>query len=139
MSERWLAGCVPPAPAPAVVTVAPGPDARDVDPLAQVSVTAAAGILTDVTMVNDAGRADRRHHDSRRHLVEAGGPAGLRAQLYNHRRQPRHPGVTSTLVSRFATLTPGNQTKVSLNTTSGAGLREGGVYGVGIVRCRPFR
>ena len=47
---------VPPAPAPAVVTVAPGPDARDVDPLAQVSVTAAAGILTDVTMVNDAGK-----------------------------------------------------------------------------------
>jgi lipoprotein-anchoring transpeptidase ErfK/SrfK len=124
---------VPPAPAPAVVTVAPGPDARDVDPLAQVSVTAAAGILTDVTMVNDAGKPIDGIMTPDGTSWKPAVPLGY-GRTYTITAASRGTrGVTSTLVSRFATLTPGNQTKVSLNTTSGAGLREGGVYGVGIV------
>src|ERR1700676_360134 len=60
---RCAAGCpttVPghaaaPPRAPAVVTITPAPDARGVDPLGRVSVTATLGTLTDVSMVNDAG------------------------------------------------------------------------------------
>jgi hypothetical protein len=44
-----------PSPAPAVVTLTPGPHAREFDPLGRVSVTAASGQLADVQMSNDAG------------------------------------------------------------------------------------
>ena len=39
------------------VTITPGPDAHDVDPVAHVAVQADAGTLIDVRMVNDAGKA----------------------------------------------------------------------------------
>src|SRR5262245_6104702 len=45
-----------PPPAPAVVMIKPSPGARDVDPLAPVSVTAELGKLTDVALINDAGQ-----------------------------------------------------------------------------------
>lgn len=41
--------------APALVTINQGPNARDVDPLAPVSVSAASGTLSGVRMVNEAG------------------------------------------------------------------------------------
>ena len=46
-----------PAPVPPALTITPTPGADDVDPMARVLVTATTGTLTDVAMVNDAGRA----------------------------------------------------------------------------------
>ena len=42
-------------------------------------------------------------------------------------------GVAINQVSSFSTLTPSNQTKVSLTTTAGAPLQTGSTYGVGTV------
>ena len=53
-----------PKPAEAArVTITPGPDAHNVDPVAHVAVKADAGTLIDVRMVNDAGKHDRGRHD----------------------------------------------------------------------------
>src|SRR6185312_7335479 len=122
-----------PPPSPAVVTVTPGNGARDVDPLAPVTVTAGEGVLTTVYMVNDAGKQIDGIMTPDSTSWKPGGPLGY-GRTYTITAVSRGTGgVTSTQVSRFTTLTPGNQTKISLNTTSGAELHDGGVYGVGIV------
>ena len=54
-----------PAPVPPALTITPTPGADDVDPMARVLVTATTGTLTDVAMVNDAGRAVTGVHDTR--------------------------------------------------------------------------
>ena len=64
---RCPAGCPPanasapavvvstPPPTPAAIAVTPILGARDVDPLGLVSVTATAGTLTEVSMINEQG------------------------------------------------------------------------------------
>jgi lipoprotein-anchoring transpeptidase ErfK/SrfK len=47
-------------------------------------------------------------------------------------------GTPVTQVSTFSTLTPGNQTKVYLNTTVGTALQDGGTYGIGTVIAAHF-
>jgi lipoprotein-anchoring transpeptidase ErfK/SrfK len=47
-------------------------------------------------------------------------------------------GTPVTQVSTFSTLTPGNQTKVYLNTTAGTALQDGGTYGIGTVIAAHF-
>jgi hypothetical protein len=42
-------------PMPATMTITPTADARDVDPLGTVAVTATSGTLTDVSMLNEQG------------------------------------------------------------------------------------
>jgi lipoprotein-anchoring transpeptidase ErfK/SrfK len=122
----------PPA-APAMVTIAPGPDAQDVDPLAPVLVTAATGTLTAVEMVNDAGKPIDGIMTPDNTSWKPAIPLGY-GRTYTITETSRGTGgISSTQVSRFSTLTPGNQAKVYLNTTSGATLQDGGVYGVGIV------
>jgi lipoprotein-anchoring transpeptidase ErfK/SrfK len=122
----------PPA-APATVTIAPGPDAHDVDPLAPVLVTAATGTLTDVEMVNDGGKPIEGIMTPDNTSWKPALPLGF-GRTYTITANSRGTGgVSSTQVSRFSTLMPGNQAKVYLNTTSGATLQDGGVYGVGIV------
>ncbi|MDT5012368.1 MAG: hypothetical protein QOH57_3985 [Mycobacterium sp.] len=124
---------LPPAPAPAVVTVAPGSDSQDVDPLAPVSVTASEGSLTEVTMINDAGRRIDGIMTPDGASWKPAVPLGY-GRTYTITAASRGTaGVARTSVSRFSTVTPSNQTKVSLRTTSGATLRNGGVYGVGTV------
>jgi lipoprotein-anchoring transpeptidase ErfK/SrfK len=124
---------VAPPPAPAVVTITPGPDAQDVDPLAPVSVTAALGTLTDVGMVNDAGKPIPGIMTPDNTSWKPAIPLGY-GRTYTITAASRGTGgVTTRQVSTFATLTPSNQTEVYLNTTSGATLRDGGTYGVGTV------
>nr|MCW1958883.1 Ig-like domain-containing protein [Mycobacterium sp.] len=45
-----------PPPVPVALLMNPGPNAENVDPLAPVTVTANAGTLLNVSMVNDAGK-----------------------------------------------------------------------------------
>jgi lipoprotein-anchoring transpeptidase ErfK/SrfK len=132
--QNTLAGRVAPPPAaPAAVTIVPAPDAHDVDPLAQVSVTAATGTLTDVELVNDAGKPIDGIMTPDNSTWKPAVPLGY-GRTYTLTATSRGSrGVSSTQVEHFSTLTPGNQAKVYLNTTSGATLQEGGVYGVGTV------
>ena len=121
------------ASGPAQVTVTPGPNARDVDPLAQVMVKADTGKLTDVRMVNEAGKPVEGVMTPDNSVWKPTVPLGY-GRTYSLTLTSRGPnGVASTEVSTFSTLLPSNQTKVSLTTTSEAVLHEGGTYGVGTV------
>ena len=114
--------------------VTPGPNARDVDPVAHVMVKADAGTLTDVRMVNEGGKTVAGRHDPGQHRLEAHRSPGLRAHLHADGHQPRaRMALRPTQVSSFSTLRPSNQTKVSFTTTSEAALQDGGTYGVGTV------
>jgi lipoprotein-anchoring transpeptidase ErfK/SrfK len=117
----------------AQVTITPGPDAHDVDPVAPVVVKADTGNLTDVRMVNDAGKPVEGVMTPDNTVWKPTVPLGY-GRTYTLTLTSRGPnGLASTEVSRFSTLRPFNQTKVSLTTTSEAALHEGGTYGVGTV------
>lgn len=123
------------AETPATVTVTPGPDAVNVDPLGAVMVSAANGTLSDVQMVNDQNTPIPGVMTPD-HLVwwKPSVPLGY-GRSYTLTVASRGPtGTFASQMSRFTTLTtPSNQAAVSLTTTSGAALRDGGTYGVGTV------
>lgn len=117
----------------AQVTITPGPNARDVDPLAHVVVKAETGKLTDVRMVNDAGKPVEGIMTPDNTVWKPTVPLGY-GRTYTLTLTTRGPnGIAANQVSTFSTLRPSNQTKVSLTTTSEAALRDGGTYGVGTV------
>jgi lipoprotein-anchoring transpeptidase ErfK/SrfK len=127
-----------PAPAPAVVSITPAPDAHDVDPLGRVLVTAASGMLTDVQMANDVGKPIPGIMTPDNTSWKPAVPLGY-GRTYTITVASRGTaGVTTKQAATFSTLTPSNQTKVYLNTTSGAALQDGGTYGVGTVVAAHF-
>jgi Bacterial Ig domain len=115
------------------VTITPGPNAHDVDPLAHVMVKANAWTLTDVRVVNDGGKpvdgVMTPDNTVWKPTVLLGCGHTYKLTVTSRGRN----GVASMQVSSFSTLLPSNQTKVSFTTTSEATLREGGTYGVGTV------
>ncbi|BBX61675.1 hypothetical protein MSAS_08490 [Mycobacterium saskatchewanense] len=118
---------------PAQVSITPGANARDVDPLAHVTVKADAGTLTDVHMVNESGKSVEGVMTPDNTVWKPTVPLGY-GRTYTLTVSSRGPnGVASTQVSSFSTLQPSNQTKVSFTTTSEAALKDGGTYGVGTV------
>lgn len=126
-------GATAEASGPAHVTITPGPDAHDVDPVARVVVKADVGTLTDVRMVNDGGKPVPGIMTPDNTVWKPTVPLGY-GRTYTLTVASWGPnGVAAEHVSSFATLRPSNQTKVSLTTTSEAPLREGGTYGVGTV------
>ena len=119
--------------APAQVVITPGPNARNVDPVAHVLVSAASGTLTDVRMVNDQGKPVDGVMTPDKTVWKPMVPLGY-GRTYTLTITSRGPGgAPSAQVSSFSTLRPPNQTKVSFTTTSEAPLQEGGSYGVGTV------
>jgi lipoprotein-anchoring transpeptidase ErfK/SrfK len=123
---------------PASVKVVPAPNARDIDPVASVSVTAESGTLADVQMVNDTGKRVNgaiTPDDLNWHPVE---PLGY-GRTYTITVTSRGPaGTPATQTTTFSTLTPPNQTKVTFTTTSEAPLQNGATYGVGTVLVAHF-
>ncbi|WP_445160148.1 L,D-transpeptidase [Mycobacterium sp. Dal123C01] len=115
------------------ITVKPGTNAHDVDPVSPVEVKADTGTLTDVRMVNDGGKSVPGVLTPDNTVWKPTTPLGY-GRTYTLDVSSRGPnGIVSTQVSSFSTLQPSNQTKVSFTTTSEATLREGGTYGVGTV------
>lgn len=118
--------------APATITISPRPGAV-VNPLAPVTVTAADGNLTDVQMVNEANK-NIPGVMTPDHLVwKPTVPLGYGRTYTLTVASLGVGGTPAVTVSNFTTLTPSNQTKATLTTTSGAQLRDGGTYGVGTV------
>jgi lipoprotein-anchoring transpeptidase ErfK/SrfK len=132
-SNGHCAGKSPHAAEAARVAITPGPNARNVDPVAQVAVKADAGTLVDVRMVNDVGKTIEGVMTPDNTVWKPTVPLGY-GRTYTLTVTSRGSnGVSSTQVSSFSTLQPSNQTKVSFTTTSEAPFREGGTYGVGTV------
>jgi lipoprotein-anchoring transpeptidase ErfK/SrfK len=122
-----------PAPVPADVRINPGPGANGVDPLGQVSVTAVAGRLTDVVMVNEGGNPIAGIMTPDNTVWKPGAALGYGRTYTVTATAIGTDGRPLTRVSAFTTLTPKNQAKVTLTTTNRARLQDGGVYGVGTV------
>lgn len=119
--------------APAVVTITPGPGAQDVDPLAAVTVTAAAGALTDVVMLNEQGKRIVGVMTPDNTVWKPGVALGYGRTYTLRASAVGTNGTKISQVSTFSTLTPDHQTEVSLTTTAGTPLQDGGTYGIGTV------
>lgn len=118
--------------APAI-SFTPGLNARDVDPVSPVQVKVENGTLTEVRMVNEAGKSIDGVMTPDNTVWKPTAPLGY-GRTYTLNASGRSPnGVVANQVSSFSTLRPSNQTKVSFTTTSEAALRDGGTYGVGTV------
>lgn len=120
------------------VSISPPSGTSGVQPVGAVSVSVNGGVLDRVSLINDAGvpiagamAPDRR---SWRPAVPLGygrtytlsaTPAGADAAA----PQPK---------STFTVVSPQSQATVSLRTTSGAALRDGAIYGVGVVVVAKF-
>lgn len=118
---------------PAALQINPGPGAEDVDPLTRVLVNAKTGTLSSVTMVNDADKTITGVMTPDNKTWKPTSQLGY-GRTYTMTIAGRGPGGMPTRqTSSFTTLTPSNQTAVSLNNTAGYLLRDGGTYGVGMV------
>jgi lipoprotein-anchoring transpeptidase ErfK/SrfK len=135
--QTQAAGLIPtaatPSPQPAALVIKPTPGAKKLDPTTRVQVIAATGTLTDVTMVNDKGKAVAgvMTPDNRawKPTVQLG-----YGRTYTMTILSRGPdGMPSRQTSSFSTLNPGNQAKAYLTTVSTASLQDGATYGVGTV------
>ncbi|MBB5161734.1 lipoprotein-anchoring transpeptidase ErfK/SrfK [Mycobacterium sp. AZCC_0083] len=127
-----------PPPIPATMTITLTPAARDVDPLGTVAVTATTGTLTDVSMLNEQGNRIVGVMTPDNTVWKPGVPLGYGRTYTLTATGAGTDGAPVTQVSTFSTLTPGNQTKVYLNTTAGTALRDGGTYGIGTVIAAHF-
>ncbi|OBJ14215.1 L,D-transpeptidase [Mycobacterium colombiense] len=118
---------------PAQITITPGPNAQDVDPVAPVMVKADKGTLTGVDMVNESGKPIEGVMTPDNTVWKPTVPLGY-GRIYTLTvTSTGVSGVAAKQVSSFSTLKPSNQTKVSFTTTAEATLRDGGTYGVGTV------
>jgi lipoprotein-anchoring transpeptidase ErfK/SrfK len=118
---------------PAALSVLPPADATDVGPTSRVLVTANSGTLDSVQLVNDAGKIISGAMTPDAKAWKPTTQLGY-GRTYTLTIAARGPGgMPSRQTSSFTTLTPGNQTRVYLNTVSGASLQEGATYGVGTV------
>lgn len=118
---------------PAQITITPGADAHDVDPVAPVMVKADNGTLTGVDMVNESGKPIEGVMTPDNTVWKPTVPLGYGRTYTLTVTSSGVSGVAAKQVSSFSTLRPSNQTKVSFTTTSEAALRDGGTYGVGTV------
>jgi lipoprotein-anchoring transpeptidase ErfK/SrfK len=132
-AARDLSASAPVAPSPATLAVAPLPGATDVNPAAPVSVSASSGVITDVSMVNDAGRHIQGTLSPDRKVWTPGQQLGY-GRTYKMTITAEGPGgMPSRQTASFTTVNPEYQASVYLNTVSGAPLQDGGTYGIGTV------
>lgn len=118
---------------PAQISITPGPNARDVSPVAHVQVEAEVGTLDQVRMVNESGFTVDGVMTPDDTVWKPVVPLGYGRNYTLTVTGRGTNGVVTEQVSSFSTMQPSNQTKVSFTTTSEAALREGGTYGVGTV------
>jgi lipoprotein-anchoring transpeptidase ErfK/SrfK len=122
-----------PASAGPVISMTPAGGSENIDPLGKIEVSASDGILTSVTLINEAGKAVDGILTPDKTAWKPNGQLG-----YGHTYTLTAQGVTVTgpsgpTTATFTTLTPRNQTKAYLTTTGGQPLADGGTYGVGTV------
>ncbi|MGW4092048.1 L,D-transpeptidase [Nocardia sp. NPDC004750] len=120
-------------PAPAPITITPSSGAGNVDPLAPVQVSTADGQLTRVTMTNEQGKTVDGIMTPDKTAWKPVEPLGYGRTYKVTAEGLSITGRTGPATSTFSTLTPNNQTKVSLATTGGTPLSDGGTFGVGTV------
>lgn len=120
-------------PEPARLTIRTEGDEHGVSPVGSVRVTAASGTLTDVRMTNELGRQVMGSMGPDGREWTPAEPLGYGRTYTLHATGVGTDSTVASEISRFSTVTPTNQTRVSLYGTSGAELADGATYGVGMV------
>lgn len=132
-SAHLAPSLVPPPPVLVALSMTPGTNAQDVDPLAPVTVTATAGNLLTVEMVNETGKVVEGVMTPDNTVWKPTVPLGYGRSYTVTATGRGADDVTRALVSTFSTLVPGNQTAVRLTTTGNHDLIDGDPYGIGTV------
>ena len=123
---------VPPAP-PARVTSNLADGAQDVSPAAPVTVNAAGGTLSSVTMTNPEGTVVKGAFSADRTSWRVAEDLGYSRTYTISAKAVNADGRAVTHTTRFTTVTPPNMTMPYLDTTGGAAIAAGATYGVGFV------
>lgn len=123
---------VPPAP-PARVTSNLADGAQDVSPAAPVTVNAAGGTLSSVTMTNPEGKVVKGAFSADRTSWHVAEDLGYSRTYTVSAKAVNADGRAVTRTTRFTTVTPPNMTMPYLDTTGGAAIAAGATYGVGFV------
>ncbi|HKF34141.1 MAG TPA: Ig-like domain-containing protein [Jatrophihabitantaceae bacterium] len=123
---------MPPAP-PARVTSNLADGAQDVSPAAPVTVNAAGGTLSSVTMTNPEGKVVKGAFSADRTSWHVAEDLGYSRTYTVSAKAVNADGRAVTRTTRFTTVTPPNMTMPYLDTTGGAAIAAGATYGVGFV------
>jgi lipoprotein-anchoring transpeptidase ErfK/SrfK len=123
---------------PPSMTITPSSGARDVGTVNAVRVTATSGTLTDVRMTNEQGRVVAGQMTPDRRAWQPTEPLGYGREYVLSATGRGTDATVQTQTSQFTTVVPESQTGVSLLTTAGTALTEGGTYGVGTVIVAQF-
>lgn len=126
------------APAPERVVVTPAAGAVDVQPAGAVEVSAISGRLGSVSLLNEAGRSVPGEMSPDGSTWRPTVPLGYGRTYTLEAVTKGADGPPARKVSRFSTVAPQSQAGVTLTSTSGAELRDGATYGVGIVVVAEF-
>ncbi|WP_284232036.1 L,D-transpeptidase [Mycobacterium antarcticum] len=118
---------------PPSLTVSPPAGARNVVPTGAAWVAARSGTLTDVRLVNEQGRTVAGAMTPDATAWRPAEPLGYGRTYTLTATGVGTDATTATRTTQFSTVVPQNQAGVTLTTTSGAQLRDGGTYGVGTV------
>ncbi|MEH3139816.1 MAG: Ig-like domain-containing protein [Mycobacterium kyogaense] len=123
---------------PISIAISPRPGALNIGVVGAVKVTATSGKLTDVRMHNESGRPI-----AGRIVGEGSGWEPTEKLGYGRTYSIVATGRgtddrTATAESRFSTVVPRHQAAVTVGSTSGARLADGGTYGVGTVIVAAF-
>ena len=135
------AGSTTPVPAtsttkkepPATITANPPNGAADINPTAAITVTAAGGVVSAVTLVSSDGAAVPGAVSADQTTWTASEVLGYGHTYTLTATATNADGLAATNVASFTTVTPRNLTMPYLNTRSGGSLNDGATYGVGMV------
>jgi lipoprotein-anchoring transpeptidase ErfK/SrfK len=124
----------PPARAvPAALAITPAPNADDVNPADGVRVAATDGVITDVTMVNDGGKAIAGVLAPDRKWWKPTAQLGYGRTYTMTIHSAGATGMPAVRTASFTTVSPDDETAVYLDRAGGDLLEDGATYGIGMV------
>ncbi|XTP34241.1 Ig-like domain-containing protein [Mycobacterium sp. TJFP1] len=122
---------------PAGLVISPTPGAVNVEPVGSVEVSALGGHLGEVSLVNEDMEAVPGEMSADGTTWRPKVPLGY-GRTYTLEAVGGGDAAPVRAATTFTTVVPRQQAAVSLTTTSGAMLRDGAVYGVGVVVVASF-
>jgi lipoprotein-anchoring transpeptidase ErfK/SrfK len=129
----------PPARAlPAAVAITPAPGTDTMNPAGPVRVAAMRGVITDVKMVNDDGKAIEGILTPDRKTWKPTKQLGYGRTYTMTIHAAGTTGMPSVQTASFTTVSPSDQTAVYFETAGGDMLHDGGTYGIGVVLSAHF-
>ncbi|OKH65459.1 hypothetical protein EB73_21705, partial [Mycobacterium sp. SWH-M3] len=129
---------VPAVADPVAVALSPAPGSTGVPPVGAVSASATGGDLDRVSLVNDAGVAIAGTMAPDRRSWTPAVPLGYGRSYTLTATGSGADSPAAQQKTTFTVVNPSAQAAVELQTTSGAALREGATYGVGLVVVATF-